>query len=60
MRLIEAEDARRPPLLPEVGIIERQADEAAKGGCMGILVAVGISLGCLVSLSLAAIHEFRF
>lgn len=60
MRLIEAEDARRPPLLPEVGTIEREADEAAKGGCMGILVAVGISLGCLVSLSLAAIHEFRF
>ena len=61
MRLFETEDARRPPVWPpEVGTIEREADEAAKAGCMGILVTFGLSLGCLVWLSLTAIHEFRF
>lgn len=60
LRLFEIEDAQRPPVWPEVGTNEPEAVEAAKGGCMGVLVAIGLTLGCLVCLSLAAIHEFRF
>ncbi len=60
VRLFEAEDASRPPVWREVETISAEADEAAKGGCLGILLAIGLSFACLGWLCLALIHEFRF